>query len=206
MIAYTISVAIHSQLIDRVIVSTDDEEIAAVSKEWGADIPFLRPKDIAEDTSSIRDVMRHVISSLDDVKDDTAWVELYPTSPFRTPAFIDDMLKILFNGYSSVVTVKQIDFDPRFLFSLDEDNLRLTPLFSDSNQVPEHKKYYRHYGILYARWAQKPEKHYFQVLKDKCMMIDIDTPRDLLWAENIIQNNLFDFGLNFDNCDNSNPN
>ena len=194
MIAYSILAATHSKLIDRVIVSTDDDEIASISRDWGAEVPFLRPKELAKDNSSVGDAVFYTLSEMGGATADRAWVELYPTSPFRTPAFIDNMLCILFSGYSSIITVKQVHFDPQFLF-IQDDNKQLVNLASGTNKIQNWRKYYRPYSILSARWSQKPEKHFFYVLKDKCMLIDVDTPRDLLKAEAIINHNLFDFGF-----------
>ncbi len=194
LIAYSILAAKHSKHIDRIIVSTEDEEIAEVARIWGAEVPFLRPKELAEDNSSVGDALSFTQSKLGGAKADRAWVELYPTSPFRTPAFIDNLLEILFSGYSSIITVKQIHFDRRFLFIQDE-NRQLINLASGEDNIPHWKEYYRQYATLLARWSQQPEKHYFYVLKDKCMLIDIDTPSDLLGAETIINNGLFDFSF-----------
>jgi len=62
LIAYSIDMAINSGLFDRVIVSTDDDEIASVAKEYGAEIPFIRPAELADDQTGTNDVVRHAIS------------------------------------------------------------------------------------------------------------------------------------------------
>lgn len=64
LIVHTIESAINSQLFDNVIVNTDDDEIAEISKEYGADIPFMRPKELATDSTSTDDVLRHCIPKL----------------------------------------------------------------------------------------------------------------------------------------------
>ncbi len=195
LIAYSILAAKHSKFIDRVIVSTEDEEIAEVSKAWGAEVPFLRPKELAEDNSSIGDAISFTVKKLGGYGEKRAIVQLYPTSPFRTPALIDEMLSILFSGYNSVVTVKEVHFDPQFLYMWDEESKELVNLLSPENPIPSWKRYYRQYPVCLANMPNKPEKHYFHVLTDKCMLIDIDTRRDLKCAEAIIKNGLFDFGF-----------
>ena len=66
MIAYSILQAQASQRINRVVVSTDDEEIAAVAREWGAEVPFMRPAEYAQDLSPDIDVFRHALTWLRD--------------------------------------------------------------------------------------------------------------------------------------------
>ena len=195
LIAYSILAAQHSKLIDRVIVSTEDEEIAEVAKDWGAEVPFLRPKELAEDTSNIGAAISYTLSQLGNTGSKRAWVQLYPTSPFRTAAFIDEMLNILFNGYSTVTTVKKVFFDPQFLYIRNDETKDLINLLGETGSISSWKQYYRQYSILMANLPQKPEKHYYHVLTDKCMLIDIDTTEDLRWAEAVIRNGLFDFGF-----------
>lgn len=193
LIAYTIQAALKSELITRVVVSTEDEEIADISMNCGAEVPFLRPKEFAKDTSSIGEVISYTINKLGGSQKNRAYVQLYPTSPFRTPKFIDDMLTILFKGYSSILTVKEVFLDPNYLY-LKEDN-QLNNIFGNGKFIPEWKDYYRAYPLFHAHMPQKSEKHFFHVLTNKCMLIDIDTPRDLKWAEAVINNKIFDFGF-----------
>ena len=193
LIAYSIQAALNAELVDRVVVSTEDEEIAEVSVQWGAEVPFLRPKELAEDTSGIGDAISYTIKKLGGNRQNRAFVQFYPTSPFRTPAFIDEMINILYKGYSSIATVKEMSVDPKFLYV--EKNNELLNLFGENESIPEWKKYYRAYPLFHASLPQKIEKHYYHVLTNKCMFIDVDTPRDLRWAEAVIKNRLFEFGF-----------
>ncbi|GAB6094282.1 acylneuraminate cytidylyltransferase family protein [Desulfatiferula olefinivorans] len=193
LIAYTIQAALSARKITRVVVSTEDEDIADVARAFGAEVPFLRPRELAGDTASIGDAVSYTRKRLGMTRE--ACVQLYPTSPFRTPAFIDDMLDILFSGYSSVTTVKQVHVDPRFLFYQDKETKGLVPLSDEKAPIPGWKRYYRSYPLFLGHMAQQPEKHYFFDLTDKCMLIDVDTVQDLRWAEAVIKNNLFDFGF-----------
>src|SRR4030043_381549 len=61
LIAYTIEQALQSQYIDRTIVSTEDKEIADIAKQYGAEVPFMRPKDLAGDLVATVDVLLHAI-------------------------------------------------------------------------------------------------------------------------------------------------
>ena len=64
LIAYSIEAALNSRVFDRVIVSTDDSEIAEVAKKYGAEVPFLRPKNISDDFATTMDVIKHSINEL----------------------------------------------------------------------------------------------------------------------------------------------
>jgi N-acylneuraminate cytidylyltransferase len=94
LIAHTILQAQASQRINRVIVSTDDEQIAAVSREWGAELPFIRPAEFAQDLSPDIDVFRHALNWLREhegyVPD--LVVHLRPTGPVRRIALIDQAI------------------------------------------------------------------------------------------------------------------
>lgn len=96
LIAYTIEAAKKSKLLSHVIVSTDDQEIADIAKSLGADVPFLRPKELAQDKSTSLDVMAHAINWMKDEKGQTfeyAMI-LQPTSPLRTAEDIDACIRL----------------------------------------------------------------------------------------------------------------
>jgi CMP-N-acetylneuraminic acid synthetase len=95
LVAHTIEAALKSDAIDRVVVSTDSERIAEVAKELGAEVPFLRPSHLADDKTTLAEVMKHFI----DWCSETGWnlatlVILEPTSPLRTTEDIDESIRI----------------------------------------------------------------------------------------------------------------
>ena len=97
LIAWSIAAAKQSSLVIRVIVSTDDEEIAAVGREWGAETPFLRPSELAQDNSTDLPLFEHALKWLaenENYKPDVV-IQLRPTSPIRPRRLIDDAVKIL---------------------------------------------------------------------------------------------------------------
>ena len=86
VIAYTIAAALKSGVFADVIVSTDADEYAAVAKKYGADVPFMRPAELAGDLSPDIEWVEHALTSLrDDGREYDAFSILRPTSPFRTP-------------------------------------------------------------------------------------------------------------------------
>lgn len=189
LIAYSIRAALRSRHITRVIVSTDDTEIAGVSRSLGAEVPFLRPARFAADNSNMVDVFQHVLARLNEqhyVPEFT--VHLFPTSPFRTSAFIDMMIEKLFQGHCSARTVKRMPQNVQYYFFENTSNKpRLVPLTHHTNLL-------REYGIFFGANRDNPTKgDYLHCVDDPIMLIDIDYPADLAFAEAVIQNNLFDF-------------
>lgn len=97
LIAYSILQAQRSRRISRVIVSTDDEEIAAVARSWGAEVPFLRPAELAGDLSPDIDAFRHALRWLDEHEGyrPEAVVHLRPPGPVRRVELIDQAVDLL---------------------------------------------------------------------------------------------------------------
>ncbi len=89
LIAWSIETAKASKYVDRVIVSTDDDEIKQVSEQCGAEVPFLRPENLANDHASSFDVIRHAIGFLQLEQPNNLIVLLQPTSPLRLVSEID---------------------------------------------------------------------------------------------------------------------
>ncbi len=97
LIAWSIAAAKQSKLVTRIIVSTDDDEIAAVAREWGAETPFLRPAEYAQDKTTDLPVFEHALKWLienENYQPDVI-VQLRPTSPIRPQTCVDDAIKIL---------------------------------------------------------------------------------------------------------------
>lgn len=102
IIAYSIEAALQSALFERVIVSTDDEEIAAVAREWGAETPFMRPDELGLDSVGTNDVVKHAIGWLNahDQSVDTACA-IYATAPFIQVKYLRQGLDLLTKNHKS---------------------------------------------------------------------------------------------------------
>jgi len=122
LIWWTIHTALKSNCIDRLIVSTDDEEIAKIAINCGAEVPFLRPKEIASDESSCFSVVKHL---LENVPDASEVLTLQPTSPLRRIEDIKGILKFFDSSKaSSIVSLTEVNKHPSWMFSIDyEKNL-----------------------------------------------------------------------------------
>jgi CMP-N-acetylneuraminic acid synthetase len=102
LIAYSIEAARGSRLVDRVIVSTDDPAIAEVAKQWGADAPFLRPSELAQDLTPTEPVLAHAVEWLEAREGDRADIVVFlqPTDIFRSPGIIDAVIQALLDDPS----------------------------------------------------------------------------------------------------------
>ena len=119
LIAWTIEAALRSHLLDAVAVSTEDEEISEVSRRWGAQVPFLRPPELAkDDTPGIATVL-HALGQLPSFD---AVLLLQPTSPLRTTDDIDACLRLADDMQaSSVVSVSEPATHPYWMYRLGAD-------------------------------------------------------------------------------------
>jgi N-acylneuraminate cytidylyltransferase/CMP-N,N'-diacetyllegionaminic acid synthase len=117
LIVHTIECARLCPDLERVVISTDDEEIAAVARQNGADVPFLRPAALAQDDSSKWDVFRHLVESLEklDGRRVDVLVDLDTGVPLRQPADITACIRLLLDGSADVVvTAYEPERNPYF--------------------------------------------------------------------------------------------
>jgi pseudaminic acid cytidylyltransferase len=96
IIAYSIETALNSKLFDKVIVSTDDEDIAKVAKEYGAEVPFIRPKKLSDDFTSTNSVVKHAINWFLEQDIEINYVCcIYATAPFVKVTYLRQGLELL---------------------------------------------------------------------------------------------------------------
>lgn len=100
LISYTICCALKSKLIDRVIVSTDSKKYAKIASQYGAEVPFLRPKNISLDKSTDITFFKHALDWLKENENilPKLFVHLRPTTPFRNPKVVDTAIKEFLKG------------------------------------------------------------------------------------------------------------
>jgi len=134
LIQYTIEYAKQANINARIIVSTDDREIAKISEECGAEVPFLRPKEISEDRTPDYPVVRHC---LDFLKKKDEWsvdivVFLRPTQPFRINGEIEKSIEILNRDTSidCVRTTQPVCYPPFWMKKINNNSL-IEPFHSD---------------------------------------------------------------------------
>lgn len=114
LIAWTIQAALAAEGVERVVVSTEDEEIAEVARNWGAETPFLRPAELATDTAP---GIAPVLHAIDHLPGHDSLILLQPTSPLRSAAQIEGLLSFAAEREAaSVVSVCEIEEHPSWMF------------------------------------------------------------------------------------------
>jgi len=155
LIAWTIEHAKKSKYIDKLIVSTDDKKIAVISKKYGADIPFLRPKELAQDNSSTFDAIVHAIGWFEEKGECfDIIVLLEPTSPLRKKNDIDDAIELFIKNYEradSLVSLGAIQLEkPQIAKKIEKDFVipfvKTKHAFHQRQQLA---KAYFPYGVIY---------------------------------------------------------
>ena len=187
LIAYSIQTAMASGWINRVVVSTEDDTIARISRQWGAEIPFKRPMSLAGDRALLGDAVNSTIDMLRDqnyVPD--IFVVLFPTHPFRPPQLVNALIERLLEGHKAVYTIKRIPHTDKAYFSKCPDG-RMSRLSGTSPYGICH----RIYGTLIGFNPNGIKNPYLHVLKDPIAMIDIDTEMDLEFARKVVEFNLY---------------
>lgn len=125
LIAYSIAAALQADLVTRVIVSTDDEEIAEIARKYGAEVPFMRPAEHAQDNTMDFPVFKHALDWLaenEDYKPEVV-VQLRPTSPVRPPGMVDAAVQLLIDhpDADSVRGIVPAGQNPYKMWQLNED-------------------------------------------------------------------------------------
>jgi CMP-N,N'-diacetyllegionaminic acid synthase len=194
LIAWTIYAVKQTSCVDRLVVSTEDEEIASVARGLGADVPFMRPAELAADeTPGIAPVM-HAIEQLPEYD----WVLLLqPTSPLRSAEDIDGIWQFCQErGAPSAVSVCEVGKHPYWMYQCDAAQ-RLEPFIKGRPDVTRRQDLppaYAMNGALYlarTEWFLKqgsfigPETLGHVMPPERS--VDLDTPQDWCWVEFLIE-------------------
>jgi CMP-N-acetylneuraminic acid synthetase len=160
LLAYTAEAALHAQSLERVILSTDSEAIAKVGEEWGLEVPFMRPANLAKDDTPTLAVVQHAIQ----------WIEaqgqiydaiclLQPTNPLRTTSDIDACVSLLAQSSAdSVISVLSVpsEYNPHWVYFADSEGyLTLTtgekqPIARRQDLPPA---FHRSGSVYITRWS-----------------------------------------------------
>jgi len=194
LIAWTIEAALNSEFICKVIVTTDCQEIASVAIRYGAEVPFIRPTELATDSAATVDVIDHAITFLDE--DFDVIVVLQPTSPFRTQIDIQNAFELYSNNCTpSVVSVMKADKSPYWYF-FRENNNKIQPVitlegqFSRRQDLPDSYLLNGAVYIVGVKDFQRDRKLIFNdtlsFVMSKESSIDIDDIMDFKLAQLIL--------------------
>lgn len=196
LIAYKIISAKKCKYDNRLIVSTDDEEIAGIARAYGAEVPFLRPDYLASDTASSMDVVDHAME----------WVErndgnkyhyvclLEPSSPFLSYKDLNFALDMIIEKEAdTLLGMKEVEVSRRFIHSLDE-NGKLSEFYNEVKNMPSMRRQdqppeYTMNGCIYiAKWNYFKKEHLFHSVNsvpfimsaEKSVEIDNETDLDFV--------------------------
>ena len=195
MIAWPIEAALQSGCFEHILVSTDDEEIADISKKHGAEVPFLRPKDLADDMTHAHVAARHALEwALINWGKIEAFCHIYPAAPLLTAQKIREGLVCIQNGASNAygfektnfpiyqVLVKDINGELKHLFELEKVMMRsqdmpVTYIGAGQMYWFETNYFLEHETAIGAKTAV--------VEIPRAMAVDIDTEEDWILAEKL---------------------
>lgn len=198
LLAYSIDAAHKSGLFQEVMVSTDSEKYAAIAKECGATVPFLRSEAASTDSADSWSVVREVLSGYREAGQqfDTVCL-LQPTSPLRTAEDIIGAYALLDERMADAVTsVCELDHSPLWSMTLNE-NLSLREFRQQLANVPRQilPQYYRLNGAIYIRKivymdnsVELLSENEFAYVMSRKHSVDIDTMDDFIMAKVFMEN------------------
>lgn len=196
LIGWTIEAALKAACVRRTVVSTDDEEIAEIARMEGAEVPFLRPANLATDTATSADVLRHAIEQCPGF--DTVML-LQPTSPSRTSRDIDSAFTILCETNApSCVSLCPVQESPWLMFQLCGNGRidRLLPRRQEGERRQDLPSVYRLNGAIYLSRTEAflstgqfigPDTVGYPMPAERS--IDIDTREDFDLADRLLRKN-----------------
>lgn len=201
LIAYSIAAGLKAETVTRVIVSTDDEEIAAVARQFGAETPFIRPAEFAQDQTLDLPVFEHALSWLKKQEGyiPDVVVQLRPTSPIRPETCVDDAVRLLWQHAEadSVRGVVPAGQNPHKMWRVDGENGPMNPLLTVGGIAEPYNAprqvlppvYWQTGHIDAIRTRTILEKRsmsgsvIYPLMIDPSFTVDIDTPKDWPRAE-----------------------
>jgi N-acylneuraminate cytidylyltransferase len=186
LIAWTIEEGKKSAYIDRLILSSDDEEIMEVAKKWGCDVPFVRPDELAKDETPGVEPVLHALNTLSEPYHYI--VVLQPTSPLRRVDDIDRCLKLCVDTHSpSCASITESDKSPYWMYTLEKKG-RLRAILKSEKKYSRRQDFPKVYALNGAVYVAKTEwvKKYKELVSSetigyimpKSRSLDIDNEID----------------------------
>jgi N-acylneuraminate cytidylyltransferase len=209
LIAHSIQLAKLCPEISRCIVSTDSEEIAAVAREYGVEVPFLRPAELARDDTPMWPVLKHALTEMESREDHyySGVLLLSPASPGRLPEDVSKAIQLLEEDSRAVgvVAASRPPFNPRWVCIDIANDGYMRQSFPDGGVYVRRQDVpatYRINGTLYL-WrrnhvADSDSPGYFELPHrmleiPECRAIDIDSPHDFRLAELMLRDGMIRF-------------
>ena len=199
LICHSILSALKAKSISRVVVSTDDDEIAKIAKECGAEVPFIRPRNLAKDNSMVMDAYFYTVDRLANEENETieSFVALLPTAPLRLPEDIDNAVSIFMNNSAdSVISVTEAPIPIEWYRKIDKNGL-LSNYLSEFDKVANRQELNQAHipnGAIYVfrtEILRKTRQYYmnetYPYIMPRERSADIDEPLDFEWTEFLMQ-------------------
>lgn len=197
LIAYTLEEALNSRYVSRLIVSTDSQEIADIARSYHAEVPFLRPVELARDDTPMLPVLQHAVAFLEEqgYHPDIV-VLLQVTSPLRKAEHIDQAIaRLIETRADCVVSLCAAEHPPQWLYTLQAD--RLKPVLEDGGKVLLRQSADPVYRLNGAVYAMRRDTVMLKnqiiagdtrgILMPAEASVDIDTELDFKLAEMLLQ-------------------
>jgi len=200
LVAYTAMAAQQAKLLGRVVLSTDDQEVADIGRLWGLEVPFMRPPELARDDTPAIAVVEHVVSQLES-RGDTfdAIFTLQPTNPLRRPDDIDGAIELLDRtGADSVISFVDVgEKHPARMKYIDPDGRVIDPPFAEHTEGQRRqelsKLYLRDGSVYLTRRDVLMTEHSLKGRDCRAWIVpserscNIDEPFDWLLAEMLVR-------------------
>lgn len=197
LIAWSIDAGLQSKYVDRVVVSTDSKSIAELAEKFGADVPFMRPETLANDSATTVSVVQHAVRVLEKDNDFYDYViVLQPTSPLRRAKNIDEAVELLIaKAADGIIGITEVDHPVEWTNTLPADN-SMSGFFKNEHQGKRSQDFptqYRINGAIYLNKIDKISTEGSLFLNDACYAyimqrsesLDIDSKLDFQIAEYI---------------------
>lgn len=196
LIAWSIFAAKSCGLIDTVLVSTDDDEIAHIAMKYGADVPFKRPATLASDHATTVDAVADLLNNLNHISKCPDFVVLLqPTQPFRSQHSIVKSINLSLENQQGVVTISELSDHPLLIREYFSDTKRVIPLLHGMNSTVRRQDFPLFFKVNGAVYVNPVQDYFDQkslndnplaVLSDKIEATDIDDIDDLDYAQWLI--------------------
>lgn len=193
LIAYSIELALSANLFDRIVVSTEDEEIAEIAKQYGAETPFMRPKNLADDFTGIEAVRDHAVQYFREIGECYDYsCMIFATAPLlRKRYLLEGFDKIKNSTAFNAFGVATFPFPVQRTFKKNKNGRcqMFTPEFYMTRSQDLEEAYQDAGQFYWTNWKNKPQEGFMfsndsiPIVIPRHLVQDIDTPEDWKYAE-----------------------
>jgi CMP-N,N'-diacetyllegionaminic acid synthase len=201
LVAWTIEQALKSKFCDKVIVSTDSSAIAEISRQFKAEVPFMRPKELATDAASSLDVVFHSLEFLRLKEEEFDYLALLePTSPLRKKGDIDRAISLLVDNpkADALISLGRVHLEhPMLVKRMENDFVKPYTNLPQIHQSQQADEAYFPYGVIYLSKVDSlyknktfyPERS-IPMLIERWQNYEVDDAEDFLVIEKMMQEHM----------------